>query len=54
MWSGSNWASLDGADLPPFEPGAHVDIVVAPEFQRQFSLAGDPEDLSKYVIESLE
>ena len=43
-------ASLDGADLPPFEPGAHVDIVVAPEFQRQFSLAGDPEDLSKYVI----
>ncbi len=39
-----------GESLPRFEAGAHVDVVVAPEYQRQFSLAGDPEDRSKYVL----
>ena len=42
--------SLDGSELPPFEAGAHVDVVIAPEYQRQFSLAGDPADRSKYVL----
>ncbi len=41
---------LPGKKLPPFEAGAHVDIVVAPEYERQFSLAGDPADVSKYVV----
>lgn len=40
----------DGGELPAFEPGAHVDVVVSPEFQRQFSLAGDPSDHAKYVL----
>ena len=39
-----------GRSLPAFQAGAHVDIVVAPEYERQFSLAGDPADRSKYVI----
>lgn len=40
----------EGRDLPPFEPGAHIDVVIAPEYQRQYSLAGDPADRSKYVL----
>jgi reductive dehalogenase len=40
----------DGADLPPFEAGGHVDVVIAPEYQRQYSLAGDPEARSAYVL----
>ncbi len=42
--------SLDGTPLPAFEAGAHIDVVVAPEYLRQFSLAGDPADSSKYVL----
>lgn len=40
----------DGKPMPPFEAGAHIDVVVAPEFNRQFSLAGDPADQSCYVL----
>ena len=39
-----------GKPLPEWTAGAHIDIVVAPEFLRQYSLAGDPADRSKYVI----
>ena len=42
--------SLDGSPLPKFEAGAHIDVVVAPEFFRQYSLSGDPADQSKYQI----
>ncbi|MEM8631315.1 MAG: 2Fe-2S iron-sulfur cluster-binding protein [Pseudomonadota bacterium] len=42
--------ALDGADLPPWEAGAHLDIVVAPEFLRQYSMSGDPSDRSLYQI----
>ncbi|MBV0911716.1 2Fe-2S iron-sulfur cluster-binding protein [Anianabacter salinae] len=41
---------LDGADLPRVAAGAHVDVVVAPEFFRQYSLSGDPADASVYQI----
>ncbi len=44
------FSALDGAPLPPFDAGAHIDIVIAPEYQRQYSLAGDPADRSKYVL----
>lgn len=44
------FSSPDGRDLPPFEAGAHIDVVVAPEFFRQYSLSGDPADRSKYQI----
>jgi ferredoxin len=40
----------DGKPLPKVEAGAHVDVVIAPEYQRQYSLAGDPSDNSKYVL----
>jgi len=40
----------DGAEMPPVTAGAHIDVVVAPEFFRQYSLSGDPADRSKYQI----
>ena len=40
----------DGSDLPAWTAGAHLDIVVAPEFLRQYSMSGDPADRSKYQI----
>ncbi len=40
----------DGNDLPEWTAGAHLDIVVAPEFLRQYSMSGDPADRSKYQI----
>ena len=36
--------------MPKVEAGAHIDIVVAPEFLRQYSLSGDPADRTKYQI----
>ncbi|MDA7598482.1 reductive dehalogenase [Alphaproteobacteria bacterium] len=42
--------ALDGGDLPRWEAGAHIDIVVAPEYLRQYSLTGDPADRSCYQI----
>jgi reductive dehalogenase len=39
-----------GGDLPKWQAGAHLDIVVAPEFLRQYSMSGDPADRSKYQI----
>ncbi|WIY27325.1 4Fe-4S dicluster domain-containing protein [Parasedimentitalea psychrophila] len=42
--------SLDGSDLPDWAAGAHLDIVVAPEFLRQYSMSGDPADRSRYQI----
>jgi reductive dehalogenase len=42
--------SLDGTDLPEWQAGAHLDIVVAPEFLRQYSMSGDPADRSVYQI----
>ncbi|MBO6892642.1 MAG: reductive dehalogenase [Roseibium sp.] len=41
---------LNGDELPAWEAGAHVDIVIAPEFLRQYSLSGDPADRSRYQI----
>ncbi|MVO18221.1 2Fe-2S iron-sulfur cluster-binding protein [Parasedimentitalea huanghaiensis] len=44
------FSSLDGSELPEWTAGAHLDIVVAPEFLRQYSMSGDPADRSKYQI----
>lgn len=44
------FSSLDGSPLPEFEAGAHLDVVVAPEFFRQYSLSSDPSDRSRYQI----
>ncbi|MCE3554355.1 PDR/VanB family oxidoreductase [Pseudonocardia sp. RS11V-5] len=35
-----------GADLPAWEPGAHVDLVLTGELTRQYSLCGDPAERS--------
>lgn len=43
-------SSLDGEYLPEWRAGAHLDVVVAPEFFRQYSLSGNPADRSKYQI----
>ena len=42
--------SVDGTPLPPATAGAHIDVVVAPEFFRQYSLSGNPADTSRYEI----
>ncbi|WP_329061636.1 PDR/VanB family oxidoreductase [Amycolatopsis sp. NBC_01480] len=36
----------EGQSLPDWEPGAHLDLVLAPELTRQYSLCGDPRDRS--------
>ena len=40
----------DGGELPPATAGAHIDVLIAPEFFRQYSLAGDPSDRGSYQI----
>lgn len=42
--------AVDGEDLPEWTAGAHLDIVVAPEYLRQYSMSGDPADRSVYQI----
>ena len=44
------FASPDGAPLPGWTAGAHLDVLVAPEFLRQYSMSGDPSDRAKYQI----
>ncbi|HWL19921.1 MAG TPA: 2Fe-2S iron-sulfur cluster-binding protein [Bradyrhizobium sp.] len=40
----------DGGEMPAFAAGAHIDVTVTPQYIRQFSLAGDPADRSKYLL----
>lgn len=42
--------SRDGSDLPAWEPGAHVDLVVGDDLVRQYSLSGDPTDRTSYRV----
>ncbi len=44
------FAAPDGGELPAFEAGAHIDVVIAPEYQRAYSLAGDPADRRRWVL----
>ncbi|MFD9002631.1 PDR/VanB family oxidoreductase [Streptomyces sp. NPDC059582] len=39
-----------GEALPPWEPGAHVDVLLGPELERQYSLCGDPADRTSWRI----
>lgn len=41
---------LEGADLPRWEPGAHIDLVLPSGVVRQYSLCGDPADTSSYTV----
>jgi ferredoxin-NADP reductase len=40
----------DEGPLAPWEPGAHVDLALPNWLTRQYSLCGDPGDLSEYRI----
>jgi ferredoxin-NADP reductase len=40
----------DGRDLPPWEPGSHVDLHLPGGVSRQYSLAGDPRDRRRYRL----
>lgn len=43
-------STLDGSPLPDWTAGAHLDVLVSPDFLRQYSLAGDPADKMRYEI----
>ncbi|HRI97955.1 MAG TPA: ferredoxin reductase, partial [Nocardioides sp.] len=40
----------DGAELPAWEPGAHLDLRLPDAMSRQYSLCGDPADRSRYRL----
>ncbi|GAA5162145.1 MULTISPECIES: PDR/VanB family oxidoreductase [Amycolatopsis] len=40
----------DGKDLPPWQPGAHIELVLPTGIARQYSLCGSPDDRSAYRI----
>ncbi|NGN93946.1 oxidoreductase [Nocardioides sp. KC13] len=42
--------TVDGAELPAWEPGAHVDLVLPSGLVRQYSLCGDPADRTSYRV----
>lgn len=39
-----------GEPLPAWTPGAHVDVLLAPGLERQYSLCGDPADRRRWRI----
>ncbi|MFI6334080.1 PDR/VanB family oxidoreductase [Streptomyces sp. NPDC050535] len=39
-----------GEELPDWEPGAHIDVLLGPELERQYSLCGDPADRRAWRI----
>lgn len=43
-------AAADGAPLPEWAPGAHIDLILPNGLVRQYSLCSDPADLSNYRI----
>ncbi|MCA0145292.1 PDR/VanB family oxidoreductase [Blastococcus sp. LR1] len=40
----------NGRDLPAWTPGSHIDVVLRPGLERQYSLCGDVEDRSRWRI----
>lgn len=40
----------DGGPLPAFSAGAHIDLHLGDGLVRQYSLAGDPADTSRYLL----
>src|SRR5689334_18282721 len=42
--------AADGSVLPAWEPGAHIDLVLAPDLVRQYSLCGDPADRDSWRV----
>ncbi len=40
----------DGCELPVWKPGAHIDLLLGPQLERQYSLCGDPGDTSSLQV----
>jgi ferredoxin-NADP reductase len=40
----------DGGELPAWRPGAHLDVRLSPEIERQYSLCGEPAELGSYRV----
>src|SRR5918995_3287217 len=40
----------DGEELPAWTPGAHVDLLLAPDLVRQYSLCGSPADRTRWRL----
>lgn len=58
-WEADNVLSLrlhspDGAPLPSWEPGAHLELALPSGRRRQYSLCGDPHDTRSYRIAILQ
>ena len=43
-------ADSDGADLPPFSAGSHIDVTAPGGLVRQYSLCNSPDERNRYVI----
>ncbi|MFF6779438.1 2Fe-2S iron-sulfur cluster-binding protein [Streptomyces sp. NPDC012510] len=39
-----------GEELPAWQPGAHIDVLLGPDLERQYSLCGDPADRTAWRI----
>ena len=44
------FAAVDGAPLPEWSSGAHIDVLVAPGMMRQYSMSGDPARRDVYEV----
>ena len=43
-------AHPEGEDLPPWTPGAHIDLLLGDDLIRQYSLCGSPADIARWRI----
>jgi len=43
-------AAPDGGELPPFTAGAHIIVHLPGDYERQYSLSGDPADTTCYRL----
>jgi ferredoxin-NADP reductase len=43
-------ARADGAPMPSWSPGSHIDLVLDEDLERQYSLCGDPADLRTWRV----
>src|SRR5262249_14321272 len=58
-WEAAHVLSLrlrcpNGAELPSWEPGAHIELALPSGRRRQYSLCGDPDDHHSYRIAVLQ
>ncbi|QTI71227.1 PDR/VanB family oxidoreductase [Gordonia polyisoprenivorans] len=44
----------DGQELPAWQPGAHIDLILGNGITRQYSLCGDTDDRARYTVAVLD